>query len=95
MLWLRGSHVRPITTSTFAFICLCVFMQMLGTTMTLWDLDVEMDQANAPLLEGLSLPATFADVPRSSATSLLAHSTETLRHVLRDYILFRPPISFA
>lgn len=91
MPWMRGSHVRPITASAIAFICICVFMQMLGTTMTLWDLDLELDQANAPLLEGLSLPAIFSDVPPYSATALLADSTRTLRHILRDHTLFRPP----
>ena len=92
MLKTRGSRGRWWTVATFGFICLCVVMQMLGTTMTLWDLEFQLDPVNAPLLEGFSLPADVLDPLPPGAFAFLSYSAQDTQAILQDRMFFRPPI---
>ncbi len=72
-------------------LCLCVVMQMLGTTMTLWDFELQLDPPHAPLLEGLSLPTVLPDTTPSLIAAAVTLSSETLPHLLSAHSLLRPP----
>jgi hypothetical protein len=72
-------------------VCIGVLMQMLGTTMTMWDLSYQLDPDNAPLLDGFSLPATFVDIGHHFALRWKIDTVKALHPVLRDQALFRPP----
>ncbi len=91
MLLMRNSFHRSTMAHAVLVICLCVFMQMLGTTMTLWDLELELDPLNASLLDGLSLPAFSSDVRPSHAVALLEQSRTSSPYFLHAHSLFRPP----
>ena len=93
MLLERYSTSRAGTVWTVLILCLCILMQMLGTTMTLWDLEFQLDPVNAPLLEGYSLPTVLADASLLLNIAVLAISSETLQKLLRSHGLFRPPNS--
>ncbi len=78
---------------TIVILCFCIVMQMLGTTMTLWDFELQLDPDNAPLLEGFSLPALFAYAALSVIIAVLAISSESLRYCFWPHGLLRPPNS--
>lgn len=80
---------------TVLVLCICVLMQMLGTTMTLWNFELQLDPVNAPLLEGLSLPTALVNATSSLIIAILAISSERLRYLLRSQGLLRPPNSVA
>ena len=77
---------------TILVLCICVVMQMLGTTMTLWNFDLQLDPVNAPLLEGFSLPAIVPDTEPSANAVLVAPSSERPPHLVSTHALFHPPI---
>ena len=93
MLKMRGSFGRVVMAAVFGFICLCVLMQMLGTTMTLWDFDFQLDPVNAPMLEGFSLPAGASDLWPLVEIASLSYSVATTQAILQDRMFFRPPIT--
>jgi hypothetical protein len=72
-------------------ICLCVVMYSLGSTTTLWTMQFALDQADNPVLEGFSLPATLLDVtpemPITSARETLPATTSDIN----EHSLLRPP----
>jgi hypothetical protein len=76
---------------------LCLGMQVLGTTMTLWDLAFVPDNARDALSEGFSLPqplfvvALIARLPRYRVT--IGMASDPLRETLLSDSLFRPPIA--
>lgn len=92
MLRMRGSFHSYFRIAALAFICLCVVMQMLGTTMTLWDLEFSLDPVNASLLEGFSLPVDFTELPPLAMVASLFYTARELRALLQDRTFFRPPI---
>lgn len=91
MPMLAGFTHRPLIACAVLFICLCVFMQMLGTSMTLWNPDQEIDSVNAQVLEGFSLPTAIMNVPLSLATRIIQNLSPFLRSLLREQVLFHPP----
>lgn len=91
MPMIRGFTHRPLAVCAVLFICLCVFMQMLGASMTLWNPDQEIDSINAPVLEGFSLPTATSNIPPSFAIRLWQNSSPFLRSFLRQQVLFHPP----
>jgi len=95
MLLDRSSNVHPLLRCSIGVLCLCVMMYALGTTMTLWNLQIELDPVNAPLLEGLSLPAAFMDLNPTLSTASLNDAPPPLRLLLNEQTLFRPPIGRA
>ena len=80
---------------TVVILCFCVLMQMLGSTMTLWNFELQLDPVNAPLLEGLSLPTELANAASSIVIAILAISSERLQYLLPSHGLLRPPNSVA
>ncbi len=72
-------------------VCIGVLMQMLGTTMTMWDLSYQLDPDNAPLLEGFSLPATSVGIGHHFAVRRKMDTVCSIHPVLRDHAPFRPP----
>jgi hypothetical protein len=95
MRLMRISTDRSTTAYSVLFLCLCVFMQLLGATMTLWDLDIDLDPVNAPLLEGFSLPTSFPNIKPAGPAAFFYYSIETARYLLRTHHLFRPPNSLS
>lgn len=89
----RHSPTRAAVAWTVLVLCICILMQMLGTTMTLWDFELQLDPDNAPLLEGFSLPALFAYAALSVIIAVLAISSESLRYCFWPHGLLRPPNS--
>ncbi|BCA53208.1 hypothetical protein W02_03480 [Nitrospira sp. KM1] len=68
-------------------------MQMFGTTMTLWDLQLQFDPIDAQALEEFSVPATISidsPIPVVTSDTILAM---TYRPGLHELNLFRPPIA--
>ncbi len=82
---------RSMLVLIVGLVCLGVVMQMLGTTMTLWDFTYQLDPINAPLLEGFSLPASAISVQSAAVSWRAADHIGTLHPVLREQVLFRPP----
>ncbi|HEU4684649.1 MAG TPA: hypothetical protein VFS39_09145 [Nitrospira sp.] len=83
------SRMRMVT---LLFLCLCVLMQMLGTTMTLWDFQLQLEPVNGLLLEGLSLPAGVSDVTSLVVTTVLDEDSPHVPRHLHDTRLLHPPI---
>lgn len=73
------------------FVCIGIFMQMLGTTMTLWDLSYQLDPDKAPLLEGFSLPAQSVGIQNHAVVRWRMEAVCALHPVLAQQSLFRPP----
>ena len=93
MLLARGSFDRFTTVCALFLLSFCVFMQMLGVPMTLWDFDLELDPVNAPFLEGYSLPTVVSNNEPSHTVALIEYASESLRYCLHAHSLFRPPNS--
>jgi hypothetical protein len=93
MLLARGSFDHSTTVCALLFLCFCVFMQVLGAPMTLWDFDLEFDPANAPFLEGYSLPTVVSHTQPSRTVAFIDYASESLRYCLHAHSLFRPPNS--
>lgn len=93
MLPKRGSNVHSVILYGIGVVCLCVVMYMLGSTMTLWTMEFELDPMDGPPLEGFSLPTTFPDprpaMPAASTRDNPAHP----KMRLNEQGLFRPPIT--
>jgi hypothetical protein len=67
-------------------------MQVLGTTLTLWDVEFVPDNAREALSEGFSLPQTLfliAHTPRFRVE--VGISSDPLKESLLPHSLFRPP----
>lgn len=92
MLIRRGWTHHSMTFGAVCFICLCVFMQMLGTTMTFWNLNLPLDSVDTPTLEGFSLPTTSSSLQPSGEIRPYQNSSPSLRPFLREQALFHPPI---
>ena len=75
---LPSSNVQPMILYGMGVICLCVLMYALGTTMTLWNLEFQLDPVNGPLLEGFSIPATVSNPQPSPPTPLFAESSNRM-----------------
>jgi hypothetical protein len=95
MLLVRGSVDHPRAVCALILLCFCVFMQMLGVPMTLWDFGLELDPLNAPFLEGYSLPTVVSHVQPSRTVAFIDDASETLRYFLHAHSLFRPPNSLS
>ncbi|HLZ33479.1 MAG TPA: hypothetical protein VKP13_05655 [Nitrospira sp.] len=91
MLLKRSSVNHLLTACVVLVVCTCIFMQMLGTTMTLWDLEFELDPDNAVLLEGFSVPASCLSIPPPAVLDFLSAPTTRWRHIVCGQTLFRPP----
>ena len=92
-LSMRVLSFRSMTVWTMVVLCLCVFMQMLGTSMTLWNFALDSDQATAPLYGGYSLPTYLFDLERFVGTEFRGPSGGTPWRFLHICSLFRPPNS--
>ena len=91
MLLKRSSVDRPLTACAVLVVCICILMQMLGTTMTLWDLAIDLDSVNAALLEGFSLPASSLGVPPPAVIDFLGDLAMQWRPSVSGQTLLRPP----
>lgn len=91
MLITRGLSHRPMTFGAVCFICLCIFMQMLGTTMSFWNLNLALDTADTPTWEGFSLPTTPSGLQPSPAIAPYQNPSQSFRPFLHEQALFHPP----
>jgi hypothetical protein len=80
-----------MTACAVLVICICILMQMLGTTMTLWNPEFDLDPVNAVLLEGFSLPASCLGIPPPEVNDFFSDLTLQRRYALPGHTLFRPP----
>jgi len=96
MLLLQGSSERAKAVYAVLFLCLCIVMQVLGSTMTLWTLDLAFDMSSTPTtLEGYSLPTFYSGTEPSATLGPSTVLTERMQCVLSPPRLFRPPNPFA
>jgi hypothetical protein len=82
---------RPLLVCAIGVICLCIVMYVLGTTMSLWDLSIQLNPINAPLLEGFSLPAASVSILPVTVAWSMADFLSRLHPILREQVPFRPP----
>jgi hypothetical protein len=87
----RGVTRHPLIVLAIGVVCLCVVMQMLGTTMTMWDFQYPLDPVNAPLLEGFSLPTAFVGFQPVTVVWSTVVTAPALHPVLCEQTLFRHP----
>lgn len=87
----RGSQRRLLTVLTFAFLCLCVLMQVLGTTLTLWACEFESDHPSNLLFEGFSLPVSYLELHPPDITGLATERLPEFRQSGDGHTLLRPP----
>lgn len=94
MLIRRRLTRRPTTVGAVCFISLCVLMQMLGTTMTFWNLDLPLDSIDTQTWEGFSLPTSPSGLGPSPANKPYQYPAQSFRLFLREQTLFHPPNLF-
>lgn len=87
----RGSQRRLLTVVAFGFVCLCVLMQVLGTTLTLWACEFEPDLSNSLLFEGFSLPVSHLELYPPAIIGLAEERLPKVRQTGNDRTLLRPP----
>lgn len=83
---------RSWSLLAITILCLCIAMQVLGTTLTLWDLEFVPDNTRETLSEGFSLPQSLfliAHAPRFRVK--VGMSSDPLKEALLPCSLFRPP----
>ena len=87
----RAKGVSLVLCYGIGLICLCVVMYMLGSPMTLWNLQFAFDETDNPVLEGFSLPTIVGDfVPAMLVASSRERSTDA-KGALNEHSLLRPP----
>jgi len=91
MLRDHGARLSRLILYGIGFICLCVVMYMLGSTMTLWTMQFALDQTDNPQLEGFSLPTLVVDVTPSMPATPFRETSLGVRRVLNEHNLLRPP----
>ncbi|MDF0644478.1 MAG: hypothetical protein P0111_10630 [Nitrospira sp.] len=87
----RESQRRLLTVLTFGFLCLCVLMQVLGSTLTLWACEFESDLSKSLLFEGLSLPVCYLDLYPPAIIGLAVERLQKFCQTGDDRTLLRPP----
>ncbi len=93
MLLARGPFDRFTTVCALFLLSFCVFMQMLGAPMTLWDFDLEFDPVHAPFLEAYSLPTVVSNAEPTRTVAFIECASDSLRYCHHAHSLFRPPNS--
>jgi hypothetical protein len=67
-------------------------MQVLGTTLTLWDVEFVPDNAREALSKGFSLPQTLFLITHTTQYRVkVGISSDPLKEALLPHSLFRPP----
>lgn len=90
-----ASHFHTSFFLMIGLLCFCVIMYMLGTTITLWNVEDPTDFFTASVLEGFSLPS-IGMVSSVSLQRILYSPSPPLEHeILLAQSLFHPPISHA
>lgn len=83
----------PLVIFIIAVMCVCVVMQMLGVSTTMWSPSATPDTLSAALFEGLAIPPA---IPRAIC-SVLVVPLETIQQSLHTPLLtrslFHPPVS--
>lgn len=87
----HGSQRRLLTVVIFGFLCLCVLMQVLGTTLTLWACEFESDLSKSLLFEGFSLPVSYLDLHPPVNIGLAVERHPKFCQTGDDRTLLRPP----
>ena len=87
----RRSQRRLLTVVAFGFLCLCILMQVLGTTLTLWACEFESDPSNSLLFEGFSLPVSHLELYPPAIIGLAVEHLPKVCQAGNDHTLLRPP----
>lgn len=83
---------RPWSILAIMILSFCIGMQVLGTTLTLWDVEFVPDNAREALSEGFSLPQNLFLITHTPRYRLeVAISSDPLKEALLPHSLFRPP----
>ena len=75
------------------FLCLCVFLQMLGVAAPLLDAGGSFDIGESSIQEGWSIQSSHPQPPRSSCYLLLGDRHRAMCLPILAGALFRPPLS--
>ena len=87
------SHAPSLRTFTIVVLCLCVAMQMLGVSATMWSPSAMPDTLGAALFEGLAIPSAVPLVMGSVLVVPLETIQQSLHTPFLIHSLFHPPIS--
>lgn len=91
MLLERRRCVRGLLRYGIGFICLCVVMFMLGSTMTLWTLQFALDHTDNPMLEGFSVPTALSNVAPAMPVVPSREAPPLPKREVNEHGLLRPP----
>jgi hypothetical protein len=91
MLRDHGARLSRLVFYGIGFICLCVLMYMLGSTMTLWTMQFAVDQTDNPQLEGYSLPTILSDATPALPVTPSREAPTAAGGALNEHDLLRPP----
>lgn len=86
------ANYRSWSLLAITILSLCIVMQVLGTTMTLWNVDFVPDNAREALSEGFSLPQILFLITHTPQFRVeVGISSDPLKEALLPHLLFRPP----
>ena len=91
MLREREHRLSHLILYGIGVVCLCVAMNVLGSTMTLWTLQFALEQTDNLVLEGFSLPATMSDVVPAMPVAPSREASSELKKDVNEHSLLRPP----
>lgn len=91
MLRERGHCLPRLILYGIGVVCLCVAMNVLGSTMTLWTLQFASEQTDNLILEGFSLPATISDGAPAMPVAPSGETSSGLKKDVNEHNLLRPP----
>lgn len=74
------------------FLCICVFMQMLGVPVTLLSPELSPDTLGASVLEGFSVPPTVPQLTPSSETVPVTDDSPSVHVPILASVMFHPPV---
>jgi hypothetical protein len=83
---------KGFRTVVILFLCLSVFMQMLGVPVTFLSPALSPDTLGASVLEGFSIPPTMSQLTFSAQTAPATEAQPSVHALVLASSLFHPPV---
>lgn len=83
---------KPPATFIILALCLCVVMQMLGVSATMWNPSETPEALGAGLFECLAIPPAVSPLTCAASASSLEAVQQSLHAVNLSRSLFHPPV---
>ena len=94
MMMVPTSHASHLSLfALIGMVCFTIIMQMLGVSISLWELDAASDLVESALLEGFSIPASMEKLSVTPQKSPSFASAPLDHGILLAGSLFHPPVS--